>query len=314
MQDRSRRQGFTLIELLVVIAIIAILIGLLLPAVQKVRAAAARSQCQNNLHQIAIASANYESTNKKLPPGYIGPPTGVLSNAGPMIGCMALLLPYMEQGPLDAAMRAGMPAAYFSIQTVNPSPYSRWSGGAYPGVEAAAQNVIPSYLCPAAINSPGNSVISWVYYSGNVIINWGSLGVAPTFGLTNYVGCAGYIGLLSNTAQGVYVQNSPRSLGQISSADGTSNTLAFGETVGGTANGTQWNYAWMGAGSLPTGFGLAPPTTAGFWQFSSYHDGVVNFVTCDGAVRAVRFGADVTNYIYASGWNDGVVVNWSEVE
>jgi prepilin-type N-terminal cleavage/methylation domain-containing protein/prepilin-type processing-associated H-X9-DG protein len=319
MVSRARRPGFTLIELLVVIAIIAILIGLLVPAVQKVRSAAARTTCQNNLHQLGIAAANYEGAYKHLPPGFIGPPTGVISNAGPMVGCLALLLPYMEQGPVDAAMRNGMPPTYFAIQTTNPSPYSRWSGGAYPAVQAAAKTTIPAYLCPSAVNNPGNSVISWVYYlttnvPNQISINWGSLGVDATYGITNYMGCGGYLGALSTSFQGVYVQNSSLKLGQISSADGTSNTFAFGETVGGSANGAQWNYAWMGAGSLPTGFGLRDPTTTGFWSFSSYHDGVVNFVMCDGAVRTIRLSADFANYRNASGWNDGALVDWSQVE
>src|SRR5262249_24767995 len=98
--------GFSLIELLVVIAIIAVLIGLLLPAVQKVRAAASRISCANNLKQLGVAAHNYHSTYDRLSPCYLGPLKNNESNGqtdstrAPYLGVLVFLLPYLEQDNL----------------------------------------------------------------------------------------------------------------------------------------------------------------------------------------------------------------------
>jgi prepilin-type N-terminal cleavage/methylation domain-containing protein len=125
----QRRKGFTLIELLVVIAIIAILIGLLLPAVQKVRGAAARSQCQNNLKQIALAALNYESAMNTLPPGM---------NGNSYVGSLAYLLPFLEQNNIYNQI----PLALFQTNQ-NIGPWWNYVYG------AAAGYHIKTFECPS---------------------------------------------------------------------------------------------------------------------------------------------------------------------
>src|SRR5213082_1726533 len=111
---RGRPRAYTLVELLVVLAAVAVLIGLLLPAVQKVREAASRMRCQNNLKQIGLALHNYHDVYKVFPPGFVSTP-GVgfrdpqTGDWGPGWGWLAILLPYVEQGNLYNSLRWDLP-------------------------------------------------------------------------------------------------------------------------------------------------------------------------------------------------------------
>src|SRR5438105_6939011 len=132
--QRSRR-GFGMIELLVVLAIIAILLALLLPAVQKVREAAARAQCVNNFKQIGLGCHNFESTFKRLPPLYGGSNGTTVINSSKFPSVWAsthvFLLPYIEQDNLYKKMSSGSPA------TIDPN------------FNGSLNNAVPTYVCPA---------------------------------------------------------------------------------------------------------------------------------------------------------------------
>jgi len=218
MQCR-RRSGFTLIELLVVIAIIAILIALLVPAVQKVREAAARSQCQNNLKQIGLGLHNHHDTYKRLPPGAANDmaPFGTATGAQWGSSWMVYLLPYIEQGPL-----------YNVWQFNNQSGYQNANNG-----NAAGGKMISIYRCPS---SPVNEFMAarGGFQSGNgTLMNVSYTGIAgavtpnpPITGSVYNVACCNGSGSQA-TDNGIFYAGSKTKLTDI--GDGTSNTWMVGE-------------------------------------------------------------------------------------
>ncbi|OWK43700.1 DUF1559 domain-containing protein [Fimbriiglobus ruber] len=322
---RSAR-GFTLIELLVVIAIIAILIGLLLPAVQKVREAAARSKCTNNIKQIALACHSYESTNQVLPPAgrsygwcnvsatYVGDPQ-ILNMNG-----LVLLLPYIEQTALDGQLNkkaafGNQNTGYCCGDTGNTN--GTLAGDATTdGNGALMATKISTFTCPSDNGNPLQGA-SGPYGPG------GSLDGAKTnYDFITSVGdfSCNYWKAAAPSVRYMFGENSTTKMTDVK--DGTSNTFMIGETLMTIYNGrtSSWGYrGWVMTGIdpeeginhwyTPTG-GTPQVGTLASWAYAgSMHTGGCNFAMGDGSVRFVQASVSTTTLLQVSYMSDGTIAS-----
>lgn len=287
------RCGFTLIELLVVIAIIAILIGLLLPAVQKVREAAARMECSNNLKQIGLGFHSYNDVHKRFPTGgdtSIDPadPTVRLDyaiNPHEYTWCYHIL-PFVEQ---DNLFKLGQ------------NPANRTT---------LMKSVVPIYYCPARRTPTVYRSNAKSDYAGNC-----GTGSSVTNGVT------------TRTRDKADV-----TLSVITSADGTSNTLMVAEgrihraymTTGQTGYNSDNEDCYTTGyaddvgrrGNAPPAADLTDPAAQGslcHGMFGSSHSGGAMAVMCDGSVRMINFSVSATTFFNLCNRMDGQVVNHGEL-
>lgn len=343
VRTRRSRRGFTLIELLVVIAIIAILIGLLLPAVQKVREAAARMTCSNNLKQIGLAAHSYESARQKLPPS--------MTNRG--VTTLVLLLPYIEQDNRYKLWEPTFTTPGASWWASAVLPVLPGFGAAPPaGSGYAADGNIKTFLCASA--PPPEAVLNLAAYRRAGIAGkhfptggvWGNAGTSafstlwmslnfnalpvtvPQTGKTNYLVNIGYA--TTNTSLDGYqgpFRYDTQALPIAAVGDGTSNTVGFLETAGGYLNwGTGdpdngWGHMSYGHGYSNSGYGTCPDSTntncnstpegkgMGPGIPGSFHGGNrINIVFMDGSVRSISGNLNFQTYLYMCGAQDGQVI------
>jgi prepilin-type N-terminal cleavage/methylation domain-containing protein/prepilin-type processing-associated H-X9-DG protein len=349
-----KRTAFTLIELLVVIAIIAVLIGLLLPAIQKVREAANRMSCTNNLKQLGLAAHNYQSTFAKLPPGYLGPLNDQMSmklaTADPTIqwvGVLTFLLPYMELNQIYNQINQTWTPLNTQVQGDTKLKSGNWwtdptkvNVNANPPITnnlTLAHTKIKEFVCPS--HDPYSSTPWIALGSHNFCLGPPNLSTNGYFiqfdtsksdpmdltdiGRTTYVGVAGTWGKGTYTYptstppigdigryEGIFTNRSTNSIAAIQ--DGTSNTLMFGECLGGPtpppSGSPFFGFSWFGVGALPTLAGL-PVQYPQYYQFSSKHTGVVNFCYADGSVRGIKVASSKWDPIYPNKTDPNYVID-----
>lgn len=259
MPSRQRRpHAFTLIELLVVIAIIAVLIGLLVPAVQRVRESASRLQCYNNLKQIGLALHSYHDRNKFFPPGYVSGVNAAGDDTGPGWGWAAYLLDDVEQTNLKRQIN-------FALDVAHPA-------NAGPRVQ-----LLSIFLCPS------DAVV------GTFVPDGASVSIAHA----NYVGVFGNLEIEDGpgNGNGMFYRNSRLRFADM--VDGTSNTFLVGERSSNLSKAT-WTGALAGIDEsqalilgtcdhLPNNLAAAHPED--FW---SRHAQGVNFLCGDGSVHNIH--------------------------
>jgi len=272
---RDQRRGFTLIELLVVIAIIGILVALILPAVQQAREAARRTQCKNNLKQIGIALLNYHTSRDIFPPGYVSTFDGAGNDGGPGWGWAAMILPELEQSPLQNGISFTQP------------------------IEATA-NTTPRMMALVVLTCPSDSVRSpWTAVTRDSLGN--PVSTICQVAASNYIGVFG-VREPGIDGDGIFFRNSRIGIRDIT--DGSSMTLLVGERSQRWCEAT-WVGAVTGAQIFPpagspavpfvenaSGMVLGhtfegPPNSPGLEcnDFSSLHAGGAQFVFADGHVQ-----------------------------
>jgi prepilin-type N-terminal cleavage/methylation domain-containing protein/prepilin-type processing-associated H-X9-DG protein len=292
--SNSRRLAFTLIELLVVIAIIAVLIGLLLPAVQKVREAAARAQCQNNMKQVSLAILNYENTNGRLP----------TQSTAPINYWGAWLLPFLEQVTgYDYTKSLG-----FQDTTVNAAAVQvqvkvyRCPSDPSPGIDPQFQGVAGSAtnpFRPAAVSSYATPAgLDWNLWNSSGIPF--ALAAAPT-DASGYAGVLGTANKISagvaSTSPGHWIVGSNSKSRRITDiTDGTSNTILLVEDAG---RPQLWQGRTLLVGS---GDSVQSPPTAGYGNAAS---GTVSVGTNGVGIHKAAW-ADINTITLSGATQDGV--------